>query len=187
MSMERHYVPYPLYWDDAPIDLSFIFENEKPAGKHGFLKVKGDKLVFEDGTRGRFYGVNFNSALNFPDHEFARITAKRLAKFGLNLVRFHQMDADWCVPNIFYFTRGKRKDNTRSLDPESMDRFDYLVYCLKEQGIYMYLDCLTYRRFRDGDGVKYPEELGFAAKPYCMYDQRMIELQRNTYPSYGTI
>ena len=43
-------IPYTLPWDDMPIDLSFIYEKEKPAGKHGFLKVEGDRFVFEDGT-----------------------------------------------------------------------------------------------------------------------------------------
>ena len=62
-------IPFTLPWDDAPVDLSFIFQDEKPAGKHGFLKVKKDKMVFEDGTIGRFWGTNFNSAANFPSHE----------------------------------------------------------------------------------------------------------------------
>ena len=33
-------IPYTLKWDRMPVDISFVFENEKPAGKHGFLTVK---------------------------------------------------------------------------------------------------------------------------------------------------
>ena len=69
--MTRTYIPYPFYWDDVPVDLSFVFENEKPAGKHGFLTVKGKDFVFEDGAEARFWGTNFNSGLNFPPAEFS--------------------------------------------------------------------------------------------------------------------
>ncbi len=35
-----------------------MFQNERPAGKHGFLKVDGHNFRFEDGTEGKFWGVN---------------------------------------------------------------------------------------------------------------------------------
>ena len=41
----RVYIPYTLPWDDMPIDLSFIYKKDKPAGNHGFLKVVGDKFT----------------------------------------------------------------------------------------------------------------------------------------------
>jgi hypothetical protein len=50
------WVPFEYPWDDAPLDLSFLYEKEKPAGIHGFLTVKGSKFVFEDGTEARFWG-----------------------------------------------------------------------------------------------------------------------------------
>ena len=95
------YFDYCLKAYDAPIDISFVFEDEKPAGKHGFMKCVGDHFEFEDGTSARFWGVNFNGGANFPEHEDAEKVAKRLAKFGINMVRFHQLDAEWNTPNIF--------------------------------------------------------------------------------------
>ena len=172
------FIPDPFYWDDVPIDISFVFENEKPAGKHGFLKVEGEDFVFEDGTKAVFWGTNFNSGLNFPPFDFSEKISKRLAKIGINLVRFHQMDAEWATPNIFQFTKGRRKGNTLSFDPESMKRLDYLIYCLKNEGIYIYMDMLTYRKFKSGDGVKAAHELQDAARPYCIFDRRLIELQK---------
>ena len=124
-------IPYPLLWDKMPVDISYIFENEKPAGKHGFLKSKGDKLVFEDGTVAKFWGTNFNSGANFPEHAHSEKVAKRLAEAGLNMVRLHQLDAEWSTPNLFQFRKGKNCENTLSFDKESMDRLDYMIYCLK--------------------------------------------------------
>ena len=43
-SENSRWVHYVLPWDDAPLDLSFLYANEKPAGKHGFLTVKGEKM-----------------------------------------------------------------------------------------------------------------------------------------------
>ncbi|MGI6574092.1 MAG: hypothetical protein ACOX19_12035 [Fermentimonas sp.] len=172
------WIPYTLPWDDMPLDLSFIYKNDKPAGERGFLKVKGDKFVFEDGTEARFWGTNFNSAQNFPSHEHSEKVAKRLAKVGVNIVRFHQLDAEWSTPNIFQFSRGENKPNTLSLDPESLDRLDYLIYCLKKEGIYVYMDVLTYRRFETGDGVESAYQLRDSAKPYSTFNRKLIELQK---------
>src|SRR5690554_746979 len=174
----KRWIPYTLPWDDMPIDLSYIYKNDIPAGNRGFLKVKGDKFVFEDGTEARFWGTNFNSAQIFPSHEHSEKVAKRLSKVGVNLVRFHQLDGEWSTPNIFQFTRGENKPNTMSFDPESMDRLDYLIYCLKKEGIYVYMDLLTYRRFETGDGVESAYQLGDAAKPYSTFNRKLIDLQK---------
>jgi hypothetical protein len=171
-------IPFTLPWDDAPLDLSFVFEREKPAGRFGFLQAKGARLVFEDGTAARFWGTNFNSAANFPTQAHSEKVARRLAKFGVNLVRFHQMDADYSTPNIFQFTKGPRLHDTQSLDPISLDRLDYLIHCLKREGIYVYLDLLTYRTFRSGDGVAAAAVIGHSARPYSTFDPRLIELQK---------
>ncbi len=173
------YTPFTLAWDDhVPIDISFVFEQEKPAGKHGFLIVQGDHFVFEDGADARFWGTNFNSGACFPDHSYSEMVARRLARFGVNMVRFHQMDAEWATPNLFTFNRPQPKNDTRSLDPKSLERLDYLIYCLKQAGIYTYLDTLTYRQFRPLDGVEAVDQLPQAAKPYTYFDQRLIELQK---------
>ncbi len=171
------WIPYPFFHDDVPVDISFVFEAEKPAGKHGFLKTEGRQFVFEDGTPVKFWGTNFNGWGCFPEKDYAEKLAKRLAKIGLNLVRFHQLDSEWHTPNIFAFTKGKRVTGGH-LDPESMDRLDYLIYCLKKEGIYCYMDMFTYRRFKSDENVDNAENLLDAAKPYCVYNPRLIELQK---------
>lgn len=171
------FIAYPFFHDDVPIDISFVFENEKPAGNHGFIKVSGEKFTFEDGTEVKFWGTNFNGWGCFPEHDYAEKLAKRLAKIGINIVRFHQLDAQWHTPNIFAFTKGKRVTNGH-LDPESMERLDYLIYCLKKEGIYCYMDLITYRKFRSDEGVANAKELGDKARPVSIFNDRMIELQK---------
>ena len=172
------YIPMPAYYDAMPVDISFVFEDEKPAGKHGFLKVDGENMRFEDGTLGKFWGVNFNGGANFPEHDYAEKVARRLAQAGCNIVRFHQLDAEWDTPNIFSYSKGKRVKTTRELDPKSMDRLDYLIHCLKEEGIYCYMDMMTYRKFKEGDDVPFHKDLMDSAKPWSITNPRMIELQK---------
>ena len=114
------YIPYPFFHDDVPVDISFIFDQEKPAGKHGFLTVKGRDFVFEDGTSVKFWGTNFNGCGCFPEKAYAEKLAKRLAKIGINLVRFHQLDSEWHTPNIFAYTKGKRV-TSGAFDPEERE------------------------------------------------------------------
>lgn len=175
------YIPYPSYYDDVPVDLSFVYKDEKPAGKHGFVKAAGDHFEFEDGAPARFWGTNFNGGACFPSFDYSEKVVRRLAKIGCNIVRFHQLDAEWDHPNIYAFTKGKRVANTLEFDKESMKRLDYLIYCLKNEGIYCYLDIMTYRKFKSGDNIEKAFEMGDTVRhPYCNYDRRMIELQKKS-------
>jgi len=166
------WVPFSLPWDRAALDVSFL--NDKPAGAHGFLTVKGDQFVFADGTPARFWGTCFSAGANFPTHEQAEKIARRLAQYGVNIVRTHHADAFWAERCFFR----KDADNTQEFDPESLDRFDYLISCLKREGIYVYLDQLVNRKFKPGDNVDAVDKLEVCAKPYSNFDPRLIELQQ---------
>ena len=172
------YIPTPAYPDRMPVDISFVFESEKPAGKRGFVYADGDDLRFEDGTVAKFWGVNFNGGACFPDKDYAPKVAQRLAQAGCNIVRLHQLDAQWDTPNIFSWSKGRRVTTTRQLDPRSMDHLDWLISCLKAEGIYIYLDMITYRKFKEGDAVAFHHQLMDAGKPWSMIDPRMIQLQK---------
>ena len=172
------YMPVYQYPDMMPVDISFVFEDEKPAGKHGFCRAVGENFVFEDGTPVKLWGVIFNGASCFPDHAYAEAVAQRLEQAGCNYVRFHQMDADWATPNLFRFTAGKPTRTTRQLDERSMERMDYLIKCLKEHGIYAGVDMATYRKFKPGDGVPFAEEMWDNHKHYTLFDPWLIALQK---------
>lgn len=133
-----------------PVDLSFLNKHEKPAGKRGFVKARGEHLIFEDGTPARFWGTNLTAAALFgTSREAVRQQARRLSALGFNLVRLHHHDSPWVNPNIF----GMDAPDTRSLSPESLDRLDWWIKCLKDEGIYVWLDLHVQRAFRAGDGI----------------------------------
>lgn len=172
------YIPMPAYYDDMPVDISFLFEDEKPAGKHGFLKTDGEDFRFEDGTLGRFWGVCVNGGANFPSHDYAEKFSHRLAMTGCNLVRLHQLDAEWNNPNIFAFSKGKRVTTMTQFDPVSMERLDYLIYCLKKEGIYILLDMISYAQFKEGDNVPEYETLRQEGRPWAMINRRLIDVDK---------
>ncbi len=166
------WVPWICPWDAAPVNVSFLVE--RPAGRHGFLGVRDGKFVFADGTRARFWGTTLSAAANFPDKNQAAKIAERLARFGINIVRTHHADAKWASRSLIDYRRG----DSRRFDAENLDRFDFFMSELKKRGIYVYLDQLVSRRFMDGDGVAAAAELDAAAKPYAVFDPRLIELQQ---------
>jgi hypothetical protein len=137
--------------DTSPVDLSFLNRDDRPAGRHGLVKADGDHLVFEDGTPGRFWGANLAAYALFstPRQNVAR-QAHRMAQLGYNLMRIVHIDAPWVNPNIFA-DHGRR--DTRHLDPKSLDSLDWWIKCLKDEGIYVWLDMVYTRTLTENDGV----------------------------------
>jgi hypothetical protein len=170
-----------LPWDDdaqTVIDLSGLLP--KPAGGRGFVRATSEGQLATDAGRIRFWGTNTTFAANFPDKADAERIARRLAKFGVNLLRFHHMDNQSVLDRRNGIWKTTRPD--RELDPEQLDRLDYFIYQLKQRGIYTNLNLLVSRPFnRSGadlpaaiDAVtdwKVRAALGF-------FDPRILELQQ---------
>src|SRR6185369_6694354 len=68
-----------LLLDSSPVDLSFLNESDKPAGKRGPIRVEGDRLVYPDGSEARFWGCNVAANALFTDRDRIARHAKRLA------------------------------------------------------------------------------------------------------------
>ncbi|NQU17627.1 MAG: beta-galactosidase [Candidatus Saganbacteria bacterium] len=153
-------------------DLSYLLDS--PAGKHGFMKVKNGHFYFADGTRARFWGTNLYPPMTFPSQKDAEYLAKRLAKSGCNLVRIHHLDAFWANPNIF----DSKYNDTQHINPKALEKLDYLIYQLKQNGIYVFMDLLVDRKFKKGDGVVDYENVGRGAKISGFYNRRIIDLQK---------
>jgi hypothetical protein len=80
------FAPAPDAFQASPMDLRFL--NEKTAGEHGFIQVKGGRFVHSgSGTPVNFWAVN--GPPSGLDREGVRRTARLLAKRGVNLVRVH--------------------------------------------------------------------------------------------------
>ncbi len=129
--------PAAMAWDASPVDLSFLNKDHRPAGRDGFVKAVGDQLQFGDGTPARFWGGNVVAyALFTTPRENVAAQSRRMAQFGYNLMRIHHHDSSWVHPNIF----GSKPETTQRLDPKSLDALDWWIKCLKDEGIYVWLD-----------------------------------------------
>jgi len=156
---------------DAVIDLTYL--QDAPAGKHGFIKAQPDgSLTFEDGTKTAFWGTNLMGPSVFRSKEDVDLAVKRFSKIGCNLVRLHHMDAPWSVPNIF----DPGADNTRNFSEDSLDKLDYLIYKLKEAGIYVFLDFLVHRELKQGDGVENYKTVPRGFKEIIFLDDKLQDL-----------
>lgn len=140
--------PFVLPWDDTAPGVTNVSRwNRKSAGD--FVKVGKDGHLYAGNERIRFLGVNTCFGASFPEKPDAEKIAARMAKFGINCVRFHHMDMS-PFPNGILDRKSK---NTRALDPEALDRLDYFISQLKKNGIYVNLNTLVSRQFRAADGL----------------------------------
>ena len=172
--------PFVIPWDDAsPSFVNVSSLNDGDAGKNGFIVVKDGHFVeSKTGQRLRFFAVNLAAGSAFPVHADAEKLAGRLAKYGVNLVRLHHMDNGWSQPvSLIDFSYKDRQH----LNPEQLDRLDYLIYQLKMHGIYCNINLHVSRTFGEGDG--FPASIAQVHfdfdKRIDYFDKKMIELQKD--------
>jgi hypothetical protein len=104
---------------DSVIDLRRL--NEKFAGQHGFIGVKGSDFVHgKNSEQIRFWAVN--GPPNRLKGEELRRSARVLAKYGVNLARIH----------------GGYFNETGEVDMAKVRHAQEIVEAMKEQGIYSY-------------------------------------------------
>ena len=140
---------------------------DAPAGKHGFLKMDGEKLRFEDGTPVKLWGTNISSNNSFVEEDKANAFADFVAKFGMNVVRFHKFT--WYAYDGEYSTR---------LNEEKFRRFDYFQNKLREKGIYYAWSHIYGHRVQPGDSSKLIayEEIANLEFPWSHLDGSTVSL-----------
>ena len=142
-----------------------------PAGGKGFLQTRGAHFVWGDGTRARFWGINVaNSSLQESDADIVKMIQSFRAA-GFNLVRLHHFDERQGIIDL-------DAPDSRQFNAANWRKLDFWIAKARENGLYVYLDLLDYRRFKEADGVKNAEAIGRSAKPYAVFDPRLIELQK---------
>lgn len=142
-------VPFVLPWNDSSASATDLSELNQPIGSdwvnsntNGHFVVRGERI--------RFLGVNFAGDSPFIATNNADAVAARLAKFGVNNIRFHHMDAAWAYRGglLSYSSASSTNFNASNLE-----RLHYLVSRLKAHGIYSDINLLVGREYRAGDGL----------------------------------
>jgi len=105
--------------DGAELDLRGM--NERVAGGSGWMRRDGGGLRLGSGDRVRLWGVNLSAANAAQDRASVDYLARRLAKLGVNAIRYHSP----------LFT-----DDPDRPDPRRIEQLQYLVAAMKRQGIY---------------------------------------------------
>jgi hypothetical protein len=174
-AQEPSLFPFSIPWDDASSGITNVSAwTEKPAGEHGFVRVQDGHFVDGAGKRIRFLGTNLCFAACFPPHEVADKVAPRMARFGINVVRFHHMDSQAFPSGILEPNRTDRQH----LSAEALDRLDYLIAQLKANGIYANINLHVSRTLGAADGIQDAAAMPQMDKGVDNFHPRMIELQR---------
>ncbi len=115
-----------------------------------------------------------------------------LAQLGVNCVRFQFLDltkqqqqSPGNVPTT-YTPSGLldgSSDTSQVMDPGQLDRFDYFVAQLKQNGIYIDLNLNVGRKYKKGDDVHDYDLIG-VAKAITEFDPRLMRCKRITRGSY---
>jgi hypothetical protein len=167
VSMED-WIPCPIAWNDGikagtALDVSFL--NHCPAGKFGFLDTKEGHFVFRKGGGQPVRIWATNAALHgpYPLKEDAPGIARCLARQGVNLVRIHLY--------AVYENTLIAPDGT--LDPTALDKMEFFLYQLKQNGIYTYMDLNDGMLFERLVGHKLPDNK--KAKVAAIFNRELIE------------
>jgi hypothetical protein len=155
----------PVRDDFQPTILDVSRFVEAPTGRHGFLTVRGERFVFEDGAPARFWGAQVNPVAK----EQVDFMVRRMRRQGINITRLHGLE----------FLNDRNGKTSSDYSAAAWDRLDYLIAKLGENGIYLILDTdypLTYR-FKPGDQIPGLPEGGPA--PYAeFFDERVAAVLR---------
>lgn len=157
---------------DTPLDFSYLLD--APAGKHGYIRAQGDDLYFEDGTKAYFWGAVMTGEdfIGLSKEQLEQL-ARRVAAYGLNVIRFHHMDSNFTAPK-YIFKSGNRDLEFR---PSSMDTFCFFLNELKKNGVYWMID-QTVGRSPNEDNNDIPGWQGaLGSKGPAWFDAREQELR----------
>src|ERR1017187_5929001 len=166
--------PFVVPGDDATTSATdFSGLSPRGAGADGFVRIQ-DGHFCTGPSRLRIWGVNFCFGADFPSHEDAEKAAAHLAKLGVNGVRMHHHDTAAAPRGIW----GPVIDGRRTLDPDMLERQDYLLDQLHRHGIYANLNLHVGRTFAAAEGFitkGLPDSVQYS-KYLIYFEPRMREL-----------
>ena len=164
------------------IDLSDL--NEDQAGQDGFISIEDGHFVDGKGQRINFIGTNLTFSNAFPDKNTAPVIAGRMAKLGYNIMRFHHMDNRSAPGGIW------NQDQTE-FDPDQLDKLDWLIYQLREKGIYTNINLHVSRNYpgitEDNHRFNYGKSIDNYYRPYIEMQKdfaKMLLTHQNPYTGH---
>ena len=131
---------------------------DAPAGKHGPVLLNKDKFEFANGEPIKFWGSQQCYNLNAIEKTKAVVMARKCAKFGINIMRFHKFS---------YFGNGIASLNDNQFfDTEKLDQMDFYINELKRRGVYYGFSTFFGHTIHPSfsDKLKFPEEIIKIAK-----------------------
>jgi hypothetical protein len=142
-------------------------------GPQDFVSIAETGRFAINGEPVRFLGVNLSADGNFPPKAKAPFIAGRLRSLGFNLVRLHHLDNSWSPGSLF-----EPGQDTRHLNPNTLDRLDYLLAQLKANGIHANVNLHVSRTFNKMDGVADADSIWLFGKGVNLFDPQLIALQK---------
>jgi len=123
---------------ESPLNLRFL--NESVAGADGFLRREGGEFLLGGGEPVRFWMVQAGGLVDMDEKTLKR-WAKRLAKYGVNLVRLQ-------LSGLY---GAYLHDNDQAF-ARQLDDLHRVIAALKEEGIYTYIGHLYWHTHNDFPG-----------------------------------
>lgn len=141
--------PTAVGWEVEPgsaLDLSAFNAGPVP----GRLLSRGAHFVLESAPAKpvRLLGANLCFSANFPEHAIADRMAKGFRQLGYNSIRVHHFDGGLV----------KKGGDGTELDPEQLDRLEYLVAACKREGLWLTTDLYVSRTIPKGAIPELPDK-----------------------------
>ena len=143
--------------------------DNRPSGQQGFISTSGSHFVDGDGNQIRFIGTQCGMTGCFPSHEQADKLAKEFTRYGINIVRMHY---------VSHRTPKQYPILDSFIEPYQLEKFDYFIAKLKENGIYVYFQLNIARKFGEVNGIVNARKLPKYKNGVDNHNERMIELQK---------
>jgi hypothetical protein len=123
-------------------------------GHFEFEKRPGERIRFFSTSIGlsSFGGnIRLSEAPQFDSKESTERFVMEMRGRGYNMLRLHRADTMLVM----------RSARSMEFDPDYLDRLEYLIFCLKKNGVYLNLDCMTSRLGYDADPWKAKDPRNF--------------------------
>lgn len=163
------YVPAASIVPESALDVSKLLQ--APASRR--VVVKDGSLRYEDGALARFFGVALLPPVAIAEPERTDALVDRLARSGVDLIRLADLDTP-IGPGLSLIQA--QSEDTKSLDPDALDRLHHLIRTCKGRGIAVTADFLSSRRFRSGDGLESYRDLPLGGGPAAAFDPKIRDL-----------